>query len=63
MKCMSAMEGNGFDGSMLTRWCQVMVSYLWKKCTTFAKCKIYLDNHVRGLGRVTIWFQQLVELG
>ena len=30
MKCMSAMEGNGFDESMLTRWCQVTVSYLWK---------------------------------
>jgi hypothetical protein len=22
---MSAMEGNGFDGSILTQWCQVMV--------------------------------------
>ena len=63
MKCMSAMEGNGFDGSMITQWCQVTVSYLWKKYTSSAKCKIYLDSHVHGLGRVMIWFQQLVGLG
>jgi hypothetical protein len=39
-----------------------IVPYLQKKCTISIEYIVYLDSHVRGLRRVTVWFQQLAEL-